>query len=75
MLTASTEEMADRLHLYASHGMEPRYYHQVVGINSRLDTFQAAVLNVKMKRIDQWNAARQENAAPLPAAVDRCRAE
>ncbi len=63
MLTASTQELADRLLLFASHGMEPRYYHQVVGINSRLDSFQAAALNVKIKHIDQWNAARQENAA------------
>ena len=63
MLTTIDEEMADRLALYAAHGMEPRYYHQVVGINSRLDTIQAAVLNVKIKRLDQWNAARQRNAA------------
>jgi dTDP-4-amino-4,6-dideoxygalactose transaminase len=62
MLTASTEEMADRLHLFASHGMEPRYYHQVVGVNSRLDSFQAAALNVKMNRLDQWNCQRQQNA-------------
>ncbi len=63
MLTTSDEEMADRLALYAAHGMEPRYYHQVVGINSRLDTFQAAVLNVKMTQIDRWNAQRQQHAA------------
>ncbi len=63
MMTTTDPEMADRLQLYASHGMEPRYYHQVVGINSRLDTFQAAVLNVKIKRLDQWNSGRQRNAA------------
>ncbi len=63
MLTAADQELGERLHLYASHGMEPRYYHQVVGINSRLDTFQAAVLNVKMKWIDHWNQQRQQNAA------------
>jgi dTDP-4-amino-4,6-dideoxygalactose transaminase len=63
MLTASNEAMADRLSLYAAHGMKPRYYHQVVGINSRLDTFQAAALNVKIKHLDQWNRQRQQNAA------------
>ncbi len=63
MLTSIDPEIADRLVLYAAHGMEPRYYHQVVGINSRLDTFQAAVLNVKMTQIDRWNSLRQQHAA------------
>lgn len=63
MLTTNDHEIADRLHLCASHGMKPRYYHQLVGINSRLDSFQAAVLKVKIKWLDQWNQQRQENAA------------
>jgi dTDP-4-amino-4,6-dideoxygalactose transaminase len=62
MLTTKDEKLADRLSLYAAHGMEPRYYHQVVGINSRLDTIQAAILNVKMQKLDQWNQARARNA-------------
>lgn len=49
MLTTGDAGFADRLRLFAGHGMRPRYYHQVVGINSRLDTFQAAVLRVKLK--------------------------
>ncbi len=52
MMTSGDAEMADRLRLFAGHGMRPRYYHQVVGINSRLDTFQAAVLRVKMRHLD-----------------------
>ena len=44
MMTSCDAATADRLRLFAGHGMRPRYYHQVVGINSRLDTFQAAVL-------------------------------
>jgi dTDP-4-amino-4,6-dideoxygalactose transaminase len=63
MLTTNDPELADRLALYAAHGMQPRYYHQVVGINSRLDSMQAAVLNVKMRHVDPWNAQRKENAA------------
>ena len=62
MLTTRDETLANRLSLYAAHGMEPRYYHQVVGINSRLDSIQAAVLNVKMQKLDEWNMARARNA-------------
>lgn len=63
MLTASDKSTADRLRLFAAHGMQPRYHHQVVGINSRLDSFQAAVLRVKFRHLPAAVAARQENAA------------
>jgi dTDP-4-amino-4,6-dideoxygalactose transaminase len=63
ILTTKDEALANRLSLYAAHGMEPRYYHQVVGINSRLDTIQAALLNVKLQKLDEWNQARARNAA------------
>ena len=53
MLTSFDAAMADRLRLFAGHGMRPRYYHQVVGINSRLDTFQAAVLRIKLRDLPQ----------------------
>ena len=59
MLTTTDEALANRLSLFAAHGMEPRYYHQLVGINSRLDTMQAAVLHVKIQKLDEWNAARR----------------
>ena len=48
--------------LLRMHGMQPRYYHRVVGINSRLDSFQAAVLNVKFPYLDQWTTQRELNA-------------
>ncbi|MCM2374358.1 DegT/DnrJ/EryC1/StrS family aminotransferase [Aporhodopirellula aestuarii] len=51
MMTSCDAAFADRLRLFAGHGMRPRYYHQVVGINSRLDTFQAAVLRVKLRHL------------------------
>ena len=63
MLTTNDDQLADRLRLLRGHGMRPRYYHGVVGINSRLDSFQAAVLNVKLPHLDPWTAQRQENAA------------
>jgi dTDP-4-amino-4,6-dideoxygalactose transaminase len=62
MLTTSSAAIADRLRLLAAHGMSPRYYHRLVGINSRLDTIQAAVLNVKLKRLADWTFARERNA-------------
>ena len=63
MLTTGDAATADKLRLLGSHGMRPRYYHQILGINSRLDTFQAAVLRVKMKYLAAAVEARQENAA------------
>ncbi|MEO1527056.1 MAG: DegT/DnrJ/EryC1/StrS family aminotransferase [Planctomycetota bacterium] len=63
MLTSGDEAMADRLRLLAGHGMRPRYYHQAVGINSRLDTFQAAVLRVKMRHLAEIIDARSAIAA------------
>ena len=62
MLTTHDADLAQRLRLYAAHGMHPRYYHKVVGINSRLDSIQAAVLNVKLKRLAAWSAQRAANA-------------
>ncbi|MBI2479863.1 MAG: DegT/DnrJ/EryC1/StrS family aminotransferase, partial [Planctomycetia bacterium] len=63
MLTTSSDELAARLRLFSAHGMNPRYVHRVVGINSRLDTIQAAALCVKMKHLETWTAARRQNAA------------
>lgn len=62
MLTAANDLVADRLRLLAGHGMRPRYHHSEVGINSRLDTFQAAALVVKMRHLTEYTQARQANA-------------
>ncbi len=63
MLTTGDASTADRLRLLAGHGMRPRYYHQVVGINSRLDTFQAAVLRVKLRHLSEAIDSRAVIAA------------
>lgn len=57
------EQIANRIRMIANHGQSKRYYHDVVGCNSRLDTLQAAVLNVKLKKLDEYIAARQKAAA------------
>lgn len=62
MLTSTDAATADRLRLLAGHGMRPRYYHQVVGINSRLDTFQAAVLRVKLRHLPEAVESRTKIA-------------
>lgn len=62
LLTTNDSHLAERLRLFAAHGMNPRYHHKVVGINSRLDTLQAAVLNVKLAHLREWSAARTANA-------------
>lgn len=62
MLLTNNPAIAERLKLLRGHGMQPRYYHQVVGINSRLDALQAAVLRVKLPHLEQWTALRQANA-------------
>ncbi len=55
-------ELAKKIQIIANHGMETRYYHDVIGVNSRLDTVQAAVLNVKLKYLDQYNTSRHTAA-------------
>jgi dTDP-4-amino-4,6-dideoxygalactose transaminase len=63
MITTNDEQLADRLRILRDHGQQPRYRHSLVGVNSRLDTLQAAVLNVKIKHLGQWAEGRQRNAA------------
>ncbi|HZS52073.1 MAG TPA: DegT/DnrJ/EryC1/StrS family aminotransferase [Bryobacterales bacterium] len=63
MVVTSDDRLAGRLRRLRAHGSERRYHHNEVGINSILDEIQAAVLRVKLKRLDSWNAARREHAA------------
>ncbi len=60
--------LAEKLKMIANHGQKVRYYHEMVGCNSRLDTMQAAVLNIKLKKLDEYIAARRKAAAYYDAA-------
>lgn len=62
IVTTNDADLADRIRLLANHGMRPRYHHQEVGINSRLDSLQAALLNVKLPHLERWTKQRSENA-------------
>ncbi|MFZ9403847.1 MAG: DegT/DnrJ/EryC1/StrS family aminotransferase [Sediminibacterium sp.] len=55
--------LATKMSMIANHGQSERYYHDVVGCNSRLDSIQAAILNIKLNHLNKYNAARQEVAA------------
>ena len=62
MMTTNDEDVAARLRRLRVHGSSVKYYHTEIGINSRLDSLQAAILRVKLPHLDQWSNARQRNA-------------
>lgn len=62
MLTTNDASLAERLTALRIHGRTGKYFHRWVGINSRLDALQAAVLRVKLRHLDAWSAGRQRNA-------------
>lgn len=63
MLTTNDEALWKRIKVIVSHGSQTRYHHEVLGVNSRLDTIQAAILKVKLQYLDEWNEARRRSAA------------
>ena len=62
MVVTNSDELAEKIRMIANHGSKVRYIHEILGMNSRLDAIQAAILNVKIKYIDDWNNKRFENA-------------
>jgi UDP-2-acetamido-2-deoxy-ribo-hexuluronate aminotransferase len=66
------DELAKKLQIVVNHGMQTRYYHDTVGVNSRLDSIQAVILKIKLKYLDQYAAARQKAANFYNNAFKEC---
>jgi dTDP-4-amino-4,6-dideoxygalactose transaminase len=62
LVTTNDAKLAAKLRVLRDHGQQPRYYHHFVGINSRLDALQAAVLGVKLPHVDTWAESRAKHA-------------
>ena len=58
----SDAALAEKMRMVRDHGSRKRYHHEILGVNSRMDELQAAVLRVKLRYLDRWNAARQVHA-------------
>jgi dTDP-3-amino-3,4,6-trideoxy-alpha-D-glucose transaminase len=68
-VVTSRPEVARQIRLLRSHGESPRYHHRTWGTTARLDAIQAAILRVKLRRLDDWNARRRRIGAELTAAL------
>jgi dTDP-4-amino-4,6-dideoxygalactose transaminase len=62
MVVANNPDLAEKVRLLRVHGSKPKYFHKTIGINSRLDTIQAAILLVKFKYLEKWTTERQKKA-------------
>ncbi len=62
MVVTNNNELAEKVRILRIHGARHKYYHSIVGLNSRLDALQAAVLHVKLKYLEKWSQKRRDNA-------------
>ncbi|MEK7264395.1 MAG: DegT/DnrJ/EryC1/StrS family aminotransferase [Bacteroidota bacterium] len=62
MMLTNDDAIAEKIRMIINHGSKIRYYHEMLGVNSRLDSLQAALLNVKLKYLDEWNNTRKKCA-------------
>lgn len=72
-LFTGDETLARKIRSIANHGMKIKYHHDDIGINSRLDTIQAAILDVKLKYLDKFNESRRKLADRYDEALGACR--
>jgi len=70
MILTQHDDVAEKLRLLRVHGSKPKYYHKIVGFNSRLDAMQAAILSVKLRHLDAWSEGRRGRAARYDAKFE-----
>ncbi|MEZ4772087.1 MAG: DegT/DnrJ/EryC1/StrS family aminotransferase [Bacteroidia bacterium] len=70
----SNPELAEKIHVICNHGSKEKYYHESIGVNSRLDSIQAAILDVKLRHLDSYNAARIQAADTYDLLLKDCHA-
>ena len=68
----NNDSLAKKIKSITNHGSKIKYYHEIIGVNSRLDTLQAAILNIKLKYIDEYNYARKKAAEYYDKAFASC---
>src|SRR5215469_2355912 len=71
LVTTTRRDLAERLEVLRNCGSRLKYHHEEIGLNSRLDTLQAAILRVKLEHLDTWNEARRQIARHYDAALKR----
>lgn len=72
MVTTNDPNLAEKLKMIVTHGSKNKYYHEIPGVNSRLDTIQAAILNVKIKYIEKYHEARIKAANSYNERLNGC---
>ncbi|MCK4979360.1 MAG: DegT/DnrJ/EryC1/StrS family aminotransferase, partial [Candidatus Delongbacteria bacterium] len=69
LILTNDDKLETQLRMIVNHGQNERYKHQVVGVNSRLDSIQAAILTIKLQYLDKWNSSRRVNAEKYKQAL------